>query len=275
MTYTKLSIQINSKDTTPDFMGSQLRGALGYALKEVSCINPSFSCEGCFASASCVYYAFYEEANSIHSYRFDFLLGNGAYSFDFYLFEEACEHLPYVLLALDKMLRERGLGKTQRTYQDFVFLINGIVANPDKTFFIPQNPTRDFKTEHFYPNIKLSFVTPLRMKKNNRLIRDANIELKDILSSIYQRALELKKQKRKKLDFEIQGEIIAKDIYYKELTRMSNRQKSRMNLGGIMGSIELKGLNKESYELLSLGVLIGVGKSCVFGLGKIEIEERK
>jgi CRISPR/Cas system endoribonuclease Cas6 (RAMP superfamily) len=40
-----------------------------------------------------------------------------------------------------------------------------------------------------------------------------------------------------------------------------------------MGSIEIKGLNKESYEVLKVGELIGVGKSTVFGLGKIEVED--
>ncbi|AFI06627.1 CRISPR system precrRNA processing endoribonuclease RAMP protein Cas6, partial [Helicobacter cetorum] len=39
-----------------------------------------------------------------------------------------------------------------------------------------------------------------------------------------------------------------------------------------MGSVKIKGLNKESFEVLKLGELIGVGKSCVFGLGKIEVK---
>lgn len=46
-----------------------------------------------------------------------------------------------------------------------------------------------------------------------------------------------------------------------------------MNLGGIMGHIKIKNLNKESYEVLKLGELLGVGKQTVFGLGRIEVEE--
>jgi CRISPR/Cas system endoribonuclease Cas6 (RAMP superfamily) len=45
-----------------------------------------------------------------------------------------------------------------------------------------------------------------------------------------------------------------------------------MNLGGLMGEITIEGLNKESYEVLKVGELLGAGKSTVFGLGKIEVE---
>ena len=54
---------------------------------------------------------------------------------------------------------------------------------------------------------------------------------------------------------------------------MSNRQKSTMNLGGLLGSIEVKNINKEAYEVLKVGELIGAGKQCVFGLGKIKVED--
>lgn len=46
-----------------------------------------------------------------------------------------------------------------------------------------------------------------------------------------------------------------------------------MNLGGLVGRVCIKNLNKESYEVLRLGEYLGVGKQCVFGLGKIRVEE--
>jgi hypothetical protein len=61
MKYTKLTIKINSTNKPPYFVGSQLRGAFGYALKKVTCINPTFKCEGCFATTNCLYYDFYEK----------------------------------------------------------------------------------------------------------------------------------------------------------------------------------------------------------------------
>ena len=35
MTYTKLTIKINTQDKPPYFIGSQIRGAFGYALKKI------------------------------------------------------------------------------------------------------------------------------------------------------------------------------------------------------------------------------------------------
>ncbi len=58
-----------------------------------------------------------------------------------------------------------------------------------------------------------------------------------------------------------------------ELTRRSNRQNTTMNFGGLVGSLEIRGVSKECMELLQLGEIIGVGKQTVFGLGKIETED--
>jgi CRISPR/Cas system endoribonuclease Cas6 (RAMP superfamily) len=46
-----------------------------------------------------------------------------------------------------------------------------------------------------------------------------------------------------------------------------------MQMDGLIGELEIKNLDEKSYKLLKLGEIIGVGKSTVFGLGKIEIKE--
>ena len=78
-----------------------------------------------------------------------------------------------------------------------------------------------------------------------------------------------------KIPHEIQGEIVKKQIRYEELTRKSNRQKTTMNLGGIIGEMQINNIDKQSYHILKLGEILACGKSTVFGLGKIEIEEMK
>ena len=106
-------------------------------------------------------------------------------------------------------------------------------------------------------------------------MRDDSIELPDIINSIYQRQMQLLDKGFRKFDYEIQGTITHKDIYYKELTRKSNRQKTTMKLGGIMGTMTLTNLNKPTYEVLKIGTLIGAGKSTVFGLGNMGIKENR
>lgn len=268
MNFTKISFVI--RDKPPYFIGSQLRGALGYALKRVTCINPSKICEGCYAINECLYYEFFEEKNSFHKFRFDFELGKEFYDFSFYLFDNKVSKVPYIVSAFDKMLKEQGLGVNKKTYKDFDCYINNNTLDNQK-LVIPNNYVEEFKVENIFQKVTINIKTPLRIKKNNRFIRDDNIELEDIINSIYQRKNSILENEFKKLPFKIEGTILEKEIRYKELTRKSNRQKTKMNLGGVIGKITIENLDKESFELLKLGELIGVGKSTVFGLGKIEV----
>ncbi|MCF6331489.1 MAG: CRISPR system precrRNA processing endoribonuclease RAMP protein Cas6 [Sulfurimonas sp.] len=273
MKYIKLSIIIKSATKPPYFIGSQLRGALGYALKKVTCINPSFECAKCFAKENCLYYEFYEQKNKQHKYRFDFNLGKDFYEFDFYLFEDVCMKLPYVVSAFHMMLTKNGLGKEKAIYKDFDMFINDKNCITGGELKLPKDFINTLKIDNFCPDAKVELQTPLRIKKDNRFVRDDKIELKDIVNSIYQRQMQLLDRGFKKFPYEIKGEVIKKELSYKELTRKSNRQKTTMNLGGIMGMLEIEGLNEETYNVLKLGELIACGKSTVFGLGKIKVEE--
>ena len=133
---------------------------------------------------------------------------------------------------------------------------------------------KTIKFENYSKNIKIKFSTPLRIKKQNRFITK-DIELLDILLSIHKRNLELLDKKYEHLFIEKSYITVSKDLYYKELTRKSNKQKTMMNLGGLMGEIVIENISKEVYDMLKLGEIIGVGKSTVFGLGKIKIEDMR
>jgi CRISPR-associated endoribonuclease Cas6 len=273
MTYTKLSIII--KDKPPYFIGSQLRGALGYALKKVTCINPSYTCEGCFGTANCLFYEFYEEKNTFHKYRFDYELGIPYYNFDFYLYDTATTKLPYVVSAFHMLFTQIGLGSEYKTFKNFDMFINDENCFKDGKLTLPKDFIKKLFIDNICPNISLRFATPLRIKKENRFLRSDEVELEGIINSIYQRQMKLMGREYKKFPYPIIGEIVKKDLQYKELTRQSNRQKTTMNMGGLMGEIEIQGLSKECYEVLKVGELIGVGKQTVFGLGKIEVKELK
>ncbi len=270
MTYTKLSIII--KDKPPYFIGSQLRGTLGYALKKVTCINPSYTCEGCFATSNCLYHEFYEEKNTFHKYRFDFELGFSYYNFDFYLFDTATSKLPYVVSAFHMLLTQIGLGVEKKTYKEFDMFINDANCFKDGKLSLPKEFTKKFTIDNFCPDITLQFITPLRIKKENRFIRSEELEFSDIINSIYQRQMKLLGRDYKKFPYPIVGEIVSKKLEFKELTRQSNRQKTTMNLGGLIGEISIRNLSKECYDVLKVGELIALGKSTVFGLGKIEVK---
>lgn len=271
MKYTKISIIIKSKDKIPYFIGSQIRGALGYSLKKVTCINPSYKCEGCFATTNCLYYDFYEKKNEFHKYRLDFELGKDYYDFSLYLYDKTTEKLPYIISALYMMLTQNGLGKDRTKYENLDMYVNDVSCIKNGQISLPAEYIKQFEIDKIRQDITLKFLTPLRIKKDNKFIRSDDLELKDIINSIYQRQMKLLDRDYKRFPYEIEGEIVNKNLQYKELTRLSNRQKTTMNLGGIMGEIKIDNINKECFEVLKLGELIGVGKQTVFGLGKIEL----
>ena len=265
MTYTKLTIKINTQDKPPYFIGSQIRGAFGYALKKVTCINPTYTCDGCFAISNCLYHQFYEGKNSYHKYRLDFELGTN--------FDDVTQNLPYVISSIHMMLTQNGLGKERVKYENFEMFINDISCMKDGKIVLPKEFIKTFQIENRTKNIKLKFVTPLRIKKDNRFLRSDELELNSLINSIYQRQMKILGRDFKKFPYEIKGEITNKNLQFKELTRLSNRQQTTMNMGGIIGEIEFSDLSKECFEVLKLGELLGVGKQTVFGLGKIKMEE--
>ncbi len=271
MNYHHIEVKINTTHKPSYFIGSMIRGAMGYALKKVTCINPSYNCEGCFAQNSCLYHQFYELKNSFHKYRFDIELGSGKFDFGLYLFDDACDRLPYVLSALEMVLKSNGLTKHNYIFNDIEFFLNGNAIYENGAFKSLDILPKVFKVDSFCPNIKLKLLTPLRIKKSNKFLRD-DVELEDILRSIYQKEQEFNSGKKAfKLDYIPSYATVIKALSYKSLTRNSNRQKQRMKMDGIVGELAFMGLDERSYELLKLGEVIGVGKQTVMGLGKIEV----
>ncbi len=273
MTYTKISIVIKPENVPLYFIGSQIRGAFGFSLKKVTCINPTFKCDGCFATSNCLFYEFYEKKNIYHPYRLDFELGKDYYDFSFYIFNEACNNLPYIISAFHKMLTETGLGVDRITYRNFDIYVNDINCFENGKLNIPKEYIKTFKVTRSLSEFSIKFITPLRMKKNNCFIRDESLEIEDILYSIYQRERQLNGLEHERKQFSLGIQTGKKIISYKELTRYSNQQNSKMKIGGVMGEMIVSNVDEESYRLLKLGELIGVGKQTVFGLGKIKLEE--
>jgi len=273
MDYSQISIRFIAKKEPLYFIGSQLRGAFGYALKEVVCINPSRRCEGCFAANNCLYHDFYEDP-AYHQYRFDFELGKSYYDFSLFLFENATEKIPYILAALHRMLTVNGLGKERFKPQTFQITLNGQnILDKDSNIKLPVQLTKRYTPpQQSSTSVTLRLITPLRIKYQNRFVRyPAQLELRTVINSIYQRQRQIKGDSFERLPFEPQGKITECFAKFKDLTRYSGRQKGHLKIGGLVGELRIEGVDDESYRLLKLAELIGIGKQTVFGLGKVEV----
>lgn len=326
MKFSQIFVRVKSSVKPPFFIGSQIRGALGWALKELVCVSDK-KCQNCHFQNECLYFKFYEQKNTYHAYRLDFELGLKDYEFSVILFEKETQNAPLIIAALHKMLFEIGLDAAgQRLkFRDVEIFVNDKLCFDGKDLNLPLNFEREFEiwsnlnensalnsntlnlsqnlqnlNENSNQNLakisnlntlnltqnssqisnpqnslkscKITLLTPLRIKKDNIFVRKNELEFKDILNSIFQRNLALLGKAREKSP-KFSGEISRQNVHFLELTRKSNRQKAVMNLGGLMGEIWLKNLDEKSLAFLKLGELIALGKQCVFGLGKIKVDE--
>ena len=247
MTYTILKYKVAAPKPHL-FIGSKIRGMLGYALKEEVCINPSYRCKGCFAANECTFYDMYEKSNTTHYYRLDFDLYEKRYKFSIYLFGILQQQKDAISKAMMKVLFPYGTVEVK-------------------------SKTKKIKKYKTVPKvIKLTFITPLRIKKQNRFVKK-EIGITELLRSIHKRAKDLGVEKLPILPLENEGIVVSQNFRYQELVRRSNKQNTTMKMGGLMGEIVISDMGKEAYRLLKLGEIIGVGKATVFGLGKIKIEE--
>lgn len=250
-----------------EFIGSTIRGVLGVALKKVVCINPSFECKGCFAKDNCVFYDFYE--SNFAKFRLKISL-NTKLDFKIILFEEKVKEAPFIISAVYKALKETGITKNRIKLNNFVILYNNQLVYDGEFRKFDNNPLK-VQINDYKKDFTLKINTPIRIKENNRFLRD-DIKLETILRSINHRFAKLTGSEIKKLEFKPEYEEVYKNLSFKDLTRFSNRQKTKMNLGGVMGEIIYKNVDENSYKLLKLGEIIGVGKQVTFGLGDIEVE---
>jgi hypothetical protein len=270
MDYTEISVRFVTGKAPPYFIGSQIRGALGYAMKKTVCINPSMECFGCFAAGECLFHRWYEEKEGYHGYRLDFELGRPYYDFRIYLFGETVAQRSVLLASVRAMLSDGELGRERLKARELEIRIDGCDTENEEWRTRP--PQRWSPPEHPSPDLRLKLLTPLRIKSNNRFVRQMrHLSLYGLVNSIYQRERMLLGLERRRPPFEMGGEIVDAFGVFQDLTRYSTRQKGALKIGGMSGELTLRGLDPESSRLLHLAELIGAGKQTVFGLGKISI----
>ena len=219
LTYHKLDITLKASKIAPlAFIGSTLRGAFGVSLKKVVCINPSYTCEDCFAKDNCLFYDFYERKNRAHPYRFDFELNPKNYDFSLYLFELATQKLPYVVSAIHKMLTEQGLGVNRDTFQIDTILCNEKTIYHDGKFNLQDVKPKAFKARELSKHINLTLKTPLRMKHQGKLLHQKP-SLETLLYSITNRLNEIKNLPKVKLTYEPKYKEESASIKFVDQTR--------------------------------------------------------
>lgn len=286
----------------PPFTGSMLRGAFGHALKHLVCITEHKSCTRCPLYRSCAYPQVFQPPSPPgvgsglrqmpvpyvveppplnHPGRYD----NGQhFEFSMVLVGPAIQHLNLIISAWRNAL---GTGLGPRRYQ---LALKHVRDEKGRLLYDSQQGTTGTAPEQysFKPlsgalgGLTLNFQTPLNLRRKGRELDGESVDPYALLTAMMRRAINFaaplagsrNRPDYSRLAAHAKTVVGKKQLSTKMWNRKSSRQKTRMPMGGLVGSWQLHGELDEFWPFIHLGQWLHVGKKCSFGLGRYNIEEK-
>ncbi len=291
--------------TLPEYKGSLFRGVFGTAFRQTTCITKQPTCDNCIVKTNCPYFKVFE--TEIPENNAWFLAGikktphpyvihppietktnykAGDYiTFGLTVFGKYINDLPFFVYSFI-LAGKIGISYKRSKYKlmfvdnicnnKFTRIYNDTLGQLSTTYS-PVDIKATLSEDVNYNNITLNFLTPLRIQEKG-LIRDKNLITKELLiRTIERRILIISNLFCNNLVDDIKTpinnaiSITNNNLYYYDWSRYSNRQKTKMEMGGFKGDITLTGDISKFYNLIKLGELTNIGKNTVFGLGKYEV----
>ncbi len=293
----------------PEYKGSMIRGALGHALKKVSCALKRFTCPECPIREKCAYSVCFETPipnsseimkkypKAPHPYILEPPLeardryeAGEIFECNLTLVGRSKEFLPHFIYALNVMAEEgfgRGRGKSRLVSLDYLSADN-------KWFPLYSSETNEFVGEPYSFTMKdiLNKKSTLLINKQieihyltpTRLVIDGNLHDTGEIPHIFPGLL----RRLTLLQYFFCGGYLEKDVIplletaktlqplhsafqWQDWVRYSSRQDRKVVMGGFIVSILYEQIPPEVLEILCWGEYLHIGKGTVFGLGKYNL----
>ncbi|MEW6374612.1 MAG: CRISPR system precrRNA processing endoribonuclease RAMP protein Cas6 [Thermodesulfobacteriota bacterium] len=293
----------------PSYKGSTFRGGFGHAFKKVVCVNSEKVCGSCLLKGKCVYSYVFETpppSNTLKMRKYPFAphpfvitppleekreyLKDDALCFGLTLIGKSIDYLPYFIYTFDELGR-MGIGKGKGKYQLEEVRSRGdtkreetIYSSKDKTLHQNFRVTNlaellsSFTSNPTPQIITLHFITPTRLKFDGKLspTLEFHILLRNLLRrvsllSYFHCNCELNLDFKGIIEKSREIKVGKSNLHWFDWERYSNRQDTKMMMGGFVGSVTFEGNLEQFLPFLLLGEYIHVGKGTSFGLGKYEI----
>ncbi len=311
----EIVLEAQTEAILPALIGSTLRGAFGHALKAISCSVQHQDCEKCFLAEACLYTTVFEPTSqNLKDVPRPFVFQppvppltreiseekilkmriskGGKVSFGLVLIGEAAKKLPYFVYAFEMMARH-GLGADRQSFAvSEVFSLDAndcktSIYTPDLLKILPFHQTtatelieQKLSQTHISQNLKIRFQTPLRIRRNRKLLekitfgeifKQCSLRLK-FLTENYGTALEYDYQSLMKTAETV--EIVSDKLWKHAFSRHSNRQNKNFDLDGMLGEIELQSDDFSKFlPFLFAGEFLNIGSASSLGLGKFKLSE--
>lgn len=287
------------------FAGATLRGAFGWAFKQMVCYQPQVrTCQGCLLRAQCPFPQVFE-AGTLHAAqqnvpapyvlraptggqrRFE---AGQRLAFQIVLVGRAIGLLPYFAVALGQLQR-RGIGRLEgraRVAAITALHPDGVTttqlfdgATPDELQSHRGWPARAWVGERPAPaRVAVEFLTPARLKADERVWTTPAFHV--LYRALLRRAgalCEYHGETPWETDYVgLTAQAHAVELVTAETTdawrsRYSGRQGQIVAVRGCVGRVVYEGALAPFWPLLQLGEVIHVGKNTTFGLGQYRLAE--
>jgi len=286
----------------PPYKGSTFRGALGHALRKLSCRcgeDAEHTCAYGYLMESSALHAEKTEAQSpphplilepVLDHKQIYTAGEEMF-FKSVLIGNAIDYLTYMVLAVHRM-GETGVGRGRgefilKSVEAWNLVGKETMYSADEPLLSTSPPRitwRDIEdrasSEGHVESVTLRFVTPLRFKSQGKLTGTAEMGFVPFMRNLLGRIARLGRyycgwderfDYRELVNMAEDVRVEDSDLRWRDWERYSSRQQTRMKLGGLLGYITFAGNLTLFLPYLMLGSHIHVGKNTVFGLGKYEV----
>lgn len=284
----------------PAYPGSTWRGLLGHGLRRSTCVTRQRSCDGCLLLTSCTYSRLFETPapnqdepgyqRRPHPYvlvtapdRVRDHAPDETLEFGINLIGAANDALPYIVHALT-LAGQRGLTRSNSRF-DVAAVAQRTDSGDWRTVYEPGGQLQDaplsMPTLPECPDfVRVQLVTPLRLKQHGRLVGPREFSTALFASRLAQRLGELHHYHGSGDARPTDGGFDAPGIDLRDLTlrwrdwtRYSSRQRSEMQMGGLLGEFTLGGLAlADLWPYLWVGQYTHLGKGTSLGLGQYRLD---
>ncbi|WP_411726352.1 CRISPR system precrRNA processing endoribonuclease RAMP protein Cas6 [Methyloglobulus sp.] len=280
----------------PKYPGSAWRGAFGHALKKTVCVVRNTPCNQCLLKNACAYSTVFEtpppaNAEKMRKYTaapHPFVLqfpvttstSDSIYTLDVILFGHGQRYFPYIVHAL-QTAGQNGIGGHQQVFSlQKIDAINRLGLG--KTIYQngelkPQSPALLPAIPAMPRHIEITLHTPLRIKQDNKNLATREFNFGAFFSTLLRRISMISyfhTDTPLETDFAALTakartvQFVAQQLKWYDWTRYSSRQQTEMNMGGLIGSLQLDMQDLEEFwPDLWLGQWTNVGKGTSMGLG--------
>ncbi|WP_373500899.1 CRISPR system precrRNA processing endoribonuclease RAMP protein Cas6 [Desulfococcus sp.] len=299
------SCELDSPAILPEYKGSTFRGVFGTAFKQVVCALKQRECEDCPLRRQCLYTIVFETPLAVapkedlrvsvtpHPFvlqppetrKQDFAAGEEL-QFSLLLFGEVNSQLPFFIHAFQQAGKQ-GIGKRINGRRP-TFHLKKVYANDQVIYAAETGLLDNAKTAEWLSaagnslpvkssRVRLMLKTPLRLKFQNRIERDLPFHL--LVRAMLRRISSLFiAYAGDEPDLDYRGLLERaqkvrtedKKLFWHDWERYSNRQKQRMPMSGMAGTVTYEGELGEFLPLIDICSKVNIGKNTAFGLGKVD-----